>query len=58
MQSKLLRLPTHISVTPAPTSEDEESDSYWAKGLVIRDLPLLASNFRNEQSLKRLLNRK
>jgi len=32
-------------------SEDKESDTIFAKGLVIRDLPLLASNFRNEQSL-------
>lgn len=32
-------------------SEDEESGSIWAAGLVIRDLPLLASNFRSEQSL-------
>ncbi|MFQ3338710.1 MAG: carbamoyl-phosphate synthase small subunit [Colwellia sp.] len=32
-------------------SEDKESNSIVAKGLVIRDLPLLASNFRNEQNL-------
>jgi len=32
-------------------SEDEESAAIWAAGLVIRDLPLLASNFRSEQSL-------
>jgi len=32
-------------------SEDEESGSIAAKGLVIRDLPLLASNFRSEQAL-------
>ncbi len=31
--------------------EDEESGSIWAAGLVIRDLPLVASNFRSEQSL-------
>jgi len=31
--------------------EDEESPSIWAAGLVIRDLPLIASNFRSEQSL-------
>ncbi len=31
--------------------EDRESNSIFAKGLVIRDLPLLASNFRSEQSL-------
>ncbi len=32
-------------------SEDEECDRIWAKGLVIRDLPLVASNFRSELSL-------
>ena len=32
-------------------SEDEESTAIRASGLVIRDLPLLASNYRNEQSL-------
>lgn len=31
--------------------EDSESDSIWAKALVIRDLPLLTSNFRSTQSL-------
>jgi carbamoyl-phosphate synthase small subunit len=31
--------------------EDEESRRVWAAGLVIRDLPLLASNFRSEQTL-------
>jgi len=31
--------------------EDEESGRVWAAGLVIRDLPLLASNFRCEQTL-------
>ncbi|MCO7187947.1 carbamoyl-phosphate synthase small subunit [Pseudoalteromonas rubra] len=40
----------HIGNT-GTNSEDEEADKIWAKGLVIRDLPLLASNFRNEQSL-------
>lgn len=40
----------HIGNT-GTNSEDEESGTIWAKGLVIRDLPLLASNFRNEQSL-------
>ena len=29
------------------TSEDEECDTIWAAGLVIRDLPLVASNFRS-----------
>lgn len=32
-------------------AEDEESGTIWAAGLVIRDLPLLASNFRSEQTL-------
>ena len=40
----------HIGNT-GTTSEDEESTQVWAAGLVIRDLPLLASNFRNEQNL-------
>lgn len=31
--------------------EDEESRGIFAKGLVIRDLPLVASNFRSEQAL-------
>ncbi len=33
------------------TEEDEECDQIWAKGLVIRDLPLVASNFRSEKTL-------
>ena len=32
-------------------TEDEESSQVHAQGLVIRDLPLLASSFRNQQSL-------
>jgi carbamoyl-phosphate synthase small subunit len=40
----------HIGNT-GTNSEDEESSTIVAKGLVIRDLPLLASNFRNEQNL-------
>lgn len=40
----------HIGNT-GTNAEDEESSTIWAKGLVIRDLPLLASNFRNEQNL-------
>jgi carbamoyl-phosphate synthase small subunit len=40
----------HIGNTGTNT-EDEESTAIWASGLVIRDLPLLASNYRNEQSL-------
>ncbi|WP_428244032.1 glutamine-hydrolyzing carbamoyl-phosphate synthase small subunit [Gynuella sp.] len=40
----------HIGNTGV-NSEDEESSQIWAQGLIIRDLPLLASNFRSEQSL-------
>ncbi len=40
----------HIGNTGV-TSEDEESAGIQAAGLIIRDLPLLASNFRSEQSL-------
>lgn len=35
--------------------EDDESGKIWAAGLVIRDLPLLASNFRSEKSLDEYL---
>jgi carbamoyl-phosphate synthase small subunit len=41
----------HIGNT-GTNAEDEESTSTWAAGLVIRDLPLLASNYRNEQGLQ------
>lgn len=40
----------HIGNT-GTTPEDDESDRVWAAGLVIRNLPLLASNFRNKQNL-------
>jgi carbamoyl-phosphate synthase small subunit len=40
----------HIGNT-GTNPEDLESDQVWAKGLVIRDLPLIASNFRSTQSL-------
>ena len=40
----------HIGNT-GTNSEDEESTAVHAAGLVIRDLPLLACNFRNEQGL-------
>ncbi len=36
-------------------AEDAESDRTWVAGLVIRDLPLLASNFRSEQALDEYL---
>ena len=38
-------------------TEDEEGSQIWAAGLIIRDLPLLASNFRNEESLDAYLKR-
>ncbi len=44
----------HIGNT-GTTSEDNESDKIWSAGLVIRNLPLLASNFRNEQTLSDFL---
>ncbi|WP_408623182.1 glutamine-hydrolyzing carbamoyl-phosphate synthase small subunit [Celerinatantimonas yamalensis] len=40
------------------TPEDEESSQIAASGLVIRDLPLLASNFRSTQSLSDYLKEK
>ena len=39
-------------------TEDEESTEVWAAGLVIRDLPLMASNFRSEQTLDEYLRRR
>ncbi len=44
----------HIGNT-GTNAEDNESSQVWASGLVIRDLPLLASNWRNEQSLDEFL---
>ncbi|MDY6983914.1 MAG: carbamoyl-phosphate synthase domain-containing protein, partial [Pseudomonadota bacterium] len=40
----------HIGNT-GTTPEDDESKKSWVAGLVIRNLPLLASNFRNKQNL-------
>lgn len=40
----------HIGNT-GTTELDAEADRVWAAGLIIRDLPLLASNWRNRQSL-------
>lgn len=40
----------HIGNTGVNT-EDEESATIWSAGLVIRDLPALASNFRSEKAL-------
>lgn len=47
----------HIGNTGV-NSEDEECGDVWASGLIIRDLPLLASNFRSEQSLSDYLKAK
>ncbi len=47
----------HIGNT-GTNSEDQESDNIWAKGLIIRDLPLLQSNFRSEQSLSDYLKQR
>jgi len=41
----------HIGNT-GTNGEDEESGAIWAAGLVIRNLPLLASNFRNQLCLQ------
>ncbi|MGN4989156.1 glutamine-hydrolyzing carbamoyl-phosphate synthase small subunit [Aeromonas sp. 97A] len=44
----------HIGNT-GTNSEDEESSQIHAQGLIIRDLPILTSNFRNQQSLSEYL---
>lgn len=44
----------HIGNT-GTNAEDEESSAIWAAGLVIRNLPLLASNYRNQQGLSEYL---
>jgi carbamoyl-phosphate synthase small subunit len=44
----------HIGNT-GTNPEDEESTGVWAAGLVIRDLPLMASNYRDEQDLSSYL---
>lgn len=44
----------HIGNTGV-NAEDAESGRAWVAGLVIRDLPLVASNFRSEQSLDEYL---
>ena len=44
----------HIGNT-GTNEEDNESDRVWASGLVIRDLPLLASSWRKQQSLDEFL---
>ncbi len=45
----------HIGNTGV-NKEDEESTNIWCKGLIIRDLPIIASNFRCEQSLSDYLS--
>lgn len=47
----------HIGNT-GTNAEDEEAEKIWAAGLVIRDLPMLASNFRNQQSLSDYLKQR
>ena len=47
----------HIGNT-GTNPEDEESTGVRAAGLVIRDLPLLASNYRNEQGLQQYLQQR
>ncbi|WP_414830488.1 glutamine-hydrolyzing carbamoyl-phosphate synthase small subunit [Alteromonas sp. H39] len=47
----------HIGNT-GTNEEDVESDTIWSKGLIIRDLPLVASNFRNQQTLSDYLKAK
>ena len=46
----------HIGNTGC-NSEDEEAGAVWAQGLVIRDLPLLASNYRSAEDLSSYLKR-
>ncbi len=47
----------HIGNTGV-NDEDEEATSIHASGLIIRDLPLLTSNWRNQGSLKQYLARR
>ncbi|RLT99355.1 glutamine-hydrolyzing carbamoyl-phosphate synthase small subunit [Ketobacter sp.] len=44
----------HIGNTGV-TEEDEESRQIWASGMIIRDLPLLASNWRRQKNLDEYL---
>jgi len=46
----------HIGNT-GTNSEDEESSAVHAQGLIIRDLPLVASNFRSQETLSDYLKR-
>lgn len=47
----------HIGNT-GTNEEDVEADKIWSKGLIIRDLPLVASNFRQQQTLSEYLKAK
>ena len=47
----------HIGNTGV-NSEDEESNNVWCEGLIIRDLPLMASSWRSQESLDSYLKRK
>lgn len=47
----------HIGNTGV-NSEDEESSNVWCEGLIIRDLPLISSSWRSEESLDSYLKRK
>ena len=47
----------HIGNTGS-NDEDNESTSVWASGLIIRNLPMLASNWRSEQTLDEFLKQK
>jgi len=47
----------HIGSTGI-NKNDEESDSIFATGLVVKDVPSLLSNWRSEESLPDYLNRK
>ena len=47
----------HIGNT-GTNPEDEESGRIWSAGLVIRDLSMLASNWRNSESLREYLIRR
>ena len=44
----------HIGNTGV-TEEDEESRQIWAAGLIIRNLPLMASNWRRQKNLDEYL---
>ncbi len=39
-------------------SEDDESSNVWCEGLIIRDLPIVASSWRSEETLDAFLTRK